>query len=215
MYMQKKSHPMKSKVCAILFSLALGHGATAFGGTVADVASAVRADAFATRINATNEINSLLASTSDANAKANLRLLKASVLLELAERELEGGAYDEATNLCASVVGDLQGDDGAWQPYGARFLMMGAHSLQGDAALSFAVATNALSELVAHPVGVDADVWNAISIRETASAMTIRDAFRTGVALHLALAGRTEDLTSCTNGLPENILELVERISRR
>jgi hypothetical protein len=67
----------------------------------------------------TNDIDALIASTTNADRIAECRLLKAAVLVECAEIELDDAAYSEATNLCAIVEADYSERCDNWRLWGS------------------------------------------------------------------------------------------------
>ena len=163
------------------------------------------------RMQSTNYINMLISSTTNADRIAECKLLKAAVLVECAESELDDAAYSEATNLCASVKAEYSGRSDDWRLWGSMLVNMQALSAMEQYTNVYAVATNAITLSPPSDFAISTNVWSALFGEEIPGSISLRDAFRFNAADALLSIDKAANVNALTNGLPsEMISRLVE-----
>ena len=170
---------------------------------------------YSVRMAITNRIDALMRNISNDCEIASCKLLKASLLLDCVEEDLSSTAYAEATNLCADVTRTFSSRNDKWQLYGSSFITMSAYALDGKCHDAIVVATNALSKLdTVSFVDTETNVWNAITRESQFGAMSFCDTFRAGVALGKAVSHETTDIGVYTNGLPSEVIGIIDAMLR-
>jgi len=176
------------------------------------VASNVTTNLYSARVAETNRLNQIIAVTTNATHLAACRLVKAVLLLDVAEEELSDDAFIEATNLC-TIVGEEFEEYHSWPYFASKYVMIGALSFDKQLPEAFCIATNTLSIFDRYkPVSLDANAWAAISMREMQTNLSIRAALCAEAALNLAVQGRSAEVNAFTNGLPQRVLDVVRSL---
>lgn len=158
------------------------------------------------RMQSTNCINVLISSTTNADRIAECKLLKAAVLVECAEIELDDAAYSEATNLCAAVKAEYSGRGDNWLLWGSILVNMQALSAMEQYTNVYAVATNAIALSPPLDFARSTNVWSALFGPEIPDSISLRDAFRFNAADALLSIDKTADVNALTNGLPSEMI---------
>jgi len=155
------------------------------------------------RMQSTNYINALISSTTNADRIAECRLLKAAVLVECVESELDDAAYSEATNLCATVKAEYSGRSDNWRLWGSILVDMQALSAMEQYTNVYVVATNAIA--LSPPVDFEraTNTWCALFGADMPSRISLTEAFRINAADALISIDRRADISAYTNGLSE------------
>ena len=174
------------------------------------IAGNVATNKYFARIVETNRLAQLIGSTTNATQLAACRLVKSVLLLDAAEEELSDDAFAEATNLCTMVESDFAANLDSWPYFVARYISIGALSLDRRHEDAFSMATNTLSAYDSHvPVSIDTNVWVAIAMHDMQTNVSIRTALRAEASLSLAVQGRGAEIHAYTNGLPRKMLDAV------
>ena len=158
------------------------------------------------RMQSTNYINALISSTTNADRIAECRLLKAAVLVECVESELDDAAYSEATNLCATVKAEYSGRSDNWRLWGSILVDMQALSAMEQYTNVYVVATNAIALSPPLDFARSTNVWTALFGAEIPDVISLRDAFRFNAADALLSIDKTADVDALTNGLPQEMV---------
>ena len=171
-----------------------------------------------TRLNVTNRLNALIASVTNREQLATCRLLKAKLRIECEditrdERIYDYYAFHDATNLCWKVRNTFSPSENAWQFYGATLLLPVPLSMDNQHQVAYAIATNALATLDTYgEASLDEDVWPVLFSQEALQQGNMRIALQTLAAITLSFVDITADITSYTNGLPAQAIQMINGI---
>ncbi len=170
------------------------------------------------RLSVTNRLNSLITAVTNREQLATCKLLKAKLRTECAdimgdEQIYDYHAFHDATNLCWDVLRAFPATENAWQFYGATLLLPLPLSMDRQYQAMYSIATNALAALDTQNVMLmDTNVWTVLVSQEMIQPENIRNLLKVLAASSLSLTDKTVDISSYTNGLPANMLKLVNDV---
>jgi len=193
--------------CCVVFLL---HAEINFQEQMNSILTGFSSTNYLERMGSTNQINALIAATTNGDELAECRLLKSAVLLECAETEHDASARVEATNLLWSVEHEYANRQGDWRFFGARLVLMQSLALGEEYAKIYSIATNTIP--IAPTCGFErsTNVWLSLFGPEIPDGISLRDAFRFNAADALLSIDKAADVSALTNGLPsEMIVRLV------
>ena len=159
----------------------------------------------------TNNLDSLIMSTTGILERSTCKLLKASILLDHSENMADSTSFDDATNLCCEIESELT-DLIAWQRIGALCKFTNAMIEDGHPEIAFAVSTNLLNDFQCNQcVEVDTNVWNVLFKSGGLGIMTPVGFINANAAAARFRMDHTAILSPYTNGIPQEILHEIIR----
>ena len=160
----------------------------------------------------TNDLDSLMLSSTGILERATCKLLKASILLDHSENTVSSTSFDGATNLCGEIEAELSGLI-AWQRIGALCKFTNAMIEDGHPEISFVASTNLLNGFqFCQNIEVDTNVWNVLFKSGGLEIMPPLGFIKANAAASLFRMNPDEDLVPYTNGIPQEILrEIIRR----
>ena len=159
----------------------------------------------------TNNLDSLIMSTTGILERSTVKLLKASILLDHSENMADLTSFDGATNLCCEIEAELTGLI-AWQRIGALSKFTNAMIEDGHPEIAFTASTNLLDAFQYNQcVDVDTNVWNVLFKPGGLDVMPPRGFINANAAASLFRMGHTADISPYTNGIPHEILHEIIR----
>ena len=170
------------------------------------------------RLGTTNQIAQLMASVTNRSELATCSLLMAKVRTECVDISGSGSFYDplsyaDVTNHCWFVIHDGNVDFDAWHPYGAVFLLAKPLSMDGQHAVIFNVATNALGNASSRDaISIETNVWTTLFGSETMQIEPMRNSLKALAAISLKLSDSTANIYAYTNGLPTSIVDSIRGV---
>ena len=159
----------------------------------------------------TNNIDSLIMSTTGILERSTFKLLKASILLDHSENMVDPTSFDGATNLCREIEDELKGLI-AWQRIGALSKFTNAMIEDGHPEVAFTASTNLLDAFQYNQcVDVDTNVWNVLFKSGGLDIMPPWGFINANAAASLFRMGHEADISPYTNGIPHEILHEIIR----
>ena len=160
----------------------------------------------------TNDINSLLASTTGILERSTCKLLKASIMLDHSENMASEDSFVCATNLCREIEAELS-DLMAWQRIGALCKFTNAMIEDGHPEIAFVASTNLLCVFQYNQsVVADTNVWNVLFRPGGLEVMPAVDFIKANAAASRFRMDSFADLLPYTNGLPQEVIrEIISR----
>lgn len=159
----------------------------------------------------TNDIDSLIASSTEISERSTYKLLKASILLDYSENMADLHSFREMTNLCCEIESELTGLM-AWQRIGALCKFANAMIADDHPEVAFSASTNLLNAFQSNRcVDVDTNVWNVLFRPGGLDIMTPLDFIRANAAASRFRMDRNADLSPYTNGIPQEVLREIIR----
>jgi hypothetical protein len=159
----------------------------------------------------TNNIDSLIMSTTGILERSTFKLLKASILLDHSENMADLTSFDGATNLCCEIEAELTGLI-AWQRIGALSKFTNAMIEDGHPEVAFSASTNLLDAFQYNQcVDVDTNVWNVLFKSGGLDIMPPWGFINANAAASLFRMDRAADISPYTNGIPHEILHEIIR----
>ena len=159
----------------------------------------------------TNNLDSLIMSTTGILERSTFKLLKASILLDHSENMADLTSFDGATNLCCEIEAELTGLI-AWQRIGALSKFTNAMIEDGHPEVSFTASTNLLDAFQYNQcVDVDTNVWNVLFKSGGLDIMPPWGFINANAAASLFRMGHEADISPYTNGIPHEILHEIIR----
>ena len=131
---------------ALVMVIALICSAVAFSQqtmTLPEIVSFMSTNDYRLCFTMTNNIDSLIMSTTGILERSTFKLLKASILLDHSENMADLTSFDGATNLCCEIEAELTGLI-AWQRIGALSKFTNAMIEDGHPEVAFSASTNLL-----------------------------------------------------------------------
>ena len=159
----------------------------------------------------TNDIDSVMASTTGTLGRATCKLLKASILIDHSENMADEDSFVSATNLCREIESELSGTI-AWQRIGALCKFANAMFEDGHPEFAFSASTNLLIAFQSTQcVEVDTNTWNVLFRSGGLDVMPIVNFINANAAASQFRMDPSADLSPYTNALPQAILKEVIR----
>lgn len=160
----------------------------------------------------TNDLDSLMLSTTGVLNRSTCKLLKASILFDHSYAMANQTSFDQATNLCCEIEAELS-DLIVWQRIGALCKFTNAMIEDGHPEMAFTASTNLLSTYRYNPcVDVDTNVWDVLFKPGGLNLIPPFGFIKANVAAVRFRMDTNVDITSYTNGLPQEILrEIIRR----
>ena len=159
----------------------------------------------------TNNIDSLMASTTGVLERSTCKLLKASILLDHSENMASEDSFVRATNLCREIELELS-DMMAWQRIGALCKFTNAMIEDGHPEIAFAASTNLLYAFQSNQnVEADTNVWNVLFKSGGLDIMPIAGFINANAAASRFRMDPCADLSPYTNGLPQEVIREIIR----
>lgn len=159
----------------------------------------------------TNDIDSLMASTTGVLERSTCKLLKASILLDHSENMASDDSFVCATNLCREIELELS-DMMAWQRIGALCKFTNAMIEDGHPEIAFAASTNLIYAFQYNQnVEADTNVWNALFKPGGLDIMPVVGFINANAAASRFRMDPCADLSLYTNGLPRDVIREIIR----
>lgn len=159
----------------------------------------------------TNNLDSVMVSTTGVAERSTCKLLKASILLDHSENMADSSSFDEATNLCCEIESELTGQI-AWQRIGALCKFSNAMIADGHPEAAFVASTNLLHVFQGNQcAGVDTNVWNVLFKPGGLDMMSPFGFINANAAASLFGMDHEADISPYTNGLPQEVLREIIR----
>ena len=159
----------------------------------------------------TNDLDSLILSSTGILERSTCRLLKASILLDHSENMANSTSFDDATNLCYEIENELSGFF-AWQRIGALCKFTNAMIDDGHPEIAFTASTNLLNVFQCNQfLEVDTNVWNVLFKPGGLELISPWGFINANAAASLHRLDPNVDLSQYTNGLPHEILREILR----
>ena len=159
----------------------------------------------------TNDIDSLMASTTGVLERSTCKLLKASILLDHSENMASEDSFVCATNLCREIELELS-DMIAWQRIGALCKFTNAMIEDGHPEIAFAASTNLLYAFQSNQnVEADTNVWNVLFKPGGLDIMPIAGFINANAAASRFRMDPCAELSPYTNGLPQEVIREIIR----
>lgn len=202
----------KFAIAAICVCASAFNAGAAVTNTLSELVVNLRDAGCRTRLNAIGAVDELIAASSNRDDAAACRLVKATLLLEKSEIDLDDAAWDEATNLCGVVETAFADSPGAWQVGAAALIRLGAQMTGGDCDAALSTATNALARTsAAYDQPVSSCVLFADFPAERLRGVSLRHVLSAAAAECMLKRDGGADVSSLTNGLPSVLLEEMNR----
>ena len=160
----------------------------------------------------TNEIDSVMASTTGILERATCKLLKASILLDHSENMANEDSFVSATNLCREIESELSGVI-AWQRIGALCKFANAMFEDGHPEFAFSASTNLLIAFQSTQcIEANTNAWNVLFRSGGLDVMPIVDFINANAAASQFRMDPSADLSPYTNALPQAVIrEIIRR----
>lgn len=165
----------------------------------------------------TNQLALCAGSITNASHLANVNIVQAISLTDVAEDDLTGDALlPLAASICSNILASLELPSNAWQRGAAGITLSGINSFDGKRLLACYAVTNGVVA-TAHNISSADDIylWNAIAKHLDVEGLTVQEALRCYAAVAIIGNDSTCDITSYTNGLPESVLVKIRELSGR
>ena len=199
---------------ALVMVIALICSAVAFSQqtmTLPEIVSFMSTNDYRLCFTMTNNIDSLIMSTTGILERSTFKLLKASILLDHSENMADLTSFDGATNLCCEIEAELTGLI-AWQRIGALSKFTNAMIEDGHPEVAFTASTNLLDAFQYNQcVDVDTNVWNVLFKPGGLDIMPPWGFINANAAASLFRMDRAADISPYTNGIPHEILHEIIR----
>lgn len=199
---------------ALVMVIALICSAVAFSQqtmTLPEIVSFMSTNDYRLCFTMTNNIDSLIMSTTGILERSTFKLLKASILLDHSENMADLTSFDGATNLCCEIEAELTGLI-AWQRIGALSKFTNAMIEDGYPEVAFSASTNLLDAFQYNQcVDVDTNVWNVLFKSGGLDIMPPWGFINANAAASLFRMDRAADISPYTNGIPHEILHEIIR----
>ena len=199
---------------ALVMVIALICSAVAFSQqtmTLPEIVSFMSTNDYRRCFTMTNNIDSLIMSTTGILERSTFKLLKASILLDHSENMADLTSFDGATNLCCEIEAELTGLI-AWQRIGALSKFTNAMIEDGHPEVAFSASTNLLDAFQYNQcVDVDTNVWNVLFKSGGLDIMPPWGFINANAAASLFRMDRAADISPYTNGIPHEILHEIIR----
>jgi hypothetical protein len=199
---------------ALVMVIALICSAVAFSQqtmTLPEIVSFMSTNDYRLCFTMTNNIDSLIMSTTGILERSTFKLLKASILLDHSENMADLTSFDGATNLCCEIEAELTGLI-AWQRIGALSKFTNAMIEDGHPEVAFSASTNLLDAFQYNQcVDVDTNVWNVLFKSGGLDIMPPWGFINANAAASLFRMDRAADISPYTNGIPHEILHEIIR----
>ena len=199
---------------ALVMVIALICSAVAFSQqtmTLSEIVSFMSTNDYRLCFTMTNNIDSLIMSTTGILERSTFKLLKASILLDHSENMADLTSFDGATNLCCEIEAELTGLI-AWQRIGALSKFTNAMIEDGHPEVAFSASTNLLDAFQYNQcVDVDTNVWNVLFKSGGLDIMPPWGFINANAAASLFRMDRAADISPYTNGIPHEILHEIIR----
>jgi hypothetical protein len=199
---------------ALVMVIALICSAVAFSQqtmTLPEIVSFMSTNDYRLCFTMTNNIDSLIMSTTGILERSTFKLLKASILLDHSENMADLTSFDGATNLCCEIEAELTGLI-AWQRIGALSKFTNAMIEDGHPEVAFSASTNLLDAFQYNQcVDVDTNVWNVLFKSGGLDIMPPWGFMNANAAASLFRMDRAADISPYTNGIPHEILHEIIR----
>jgi len=160
----------------------------------------------------TNNLDSLILSSTGILERSTCKLLKASILLDHSENMADSISFGDATNLCCEIENELSGLF-AWQRIGALCKFTNAMIEDGHPEIAFTASTNLLNAFQGNQFlnEVDTNVWNVLFKPGGLELISPWGFINANAAASLHRMDPNVDLSQYTNGLPHEILREILR----
>ena len=199
---------------ALVMVIALICSAVAFSQqtmTLPEIVSFMSTNDYRLCFTMTNNIDSLIMSTTGILERSTFKLLKASILLDHSENMADLTSFDGATNLCCEIEAELTGLI-AWQRIGALSKFTNAMIEDAHPEVAFSASTNLLDAFQYNQcVDVDTNVWNVLFKSGGLDIMPPWGFINANAAASLFRMDRAADISPYTNGIPHEILHEIIR----
>ena len=207
----RKDNAMKKTLVMVI---ALICSAVAFSQqitTVSEIVSFMTTNDYRLCFSMTNNLDSLIMSTTGILERSTCKLLKVSILLDHSENMADITSFDAATNLCCEIEAELTGLV-AWQRIGALSKFTNAMIEDGHPEVAFTASTNLLNVFQSNQcVDVDTNVWNVLFKPGGLDIMSPMDFIKANAAASLFRMDAGADISPYTNGIPHEILHEIIR----
>ncbi len=179
--------------------------------TVSEIVSFMSTNDYRHCFTLTNNLDSIMLSSTDILERATCKLLKASILLDHSENMANSTSFDLATNLCCEIETELSGLL-AWQRIGALCKFCSAMFEDGHSEVAFIASTNQLNFFSGNQnIEVATNVWDVLFKPGGLEIMTPLGFVKANAAASRFRMAPTEDISTYTNGLPHEILREIIR----
>ena len=160
----------------------------------------------------TNEIDSVMASTTGILERATCKLLKVSILLDHSANMANEDSFVSATNLCREIESELSGVI-AWQRIGALCKFANAMFEDGHPEFAFSASTNLLIAFQSTQcIEANTNAWNVLFRSGGLDVMPIVDFINANAAASQFRMDPSADLSPYTNALPQAVIrEIIRR----
>lgn len=159
----------------------------------------------------TNNLDSLIMSTTSILERTTYKLLKASILLDHSETFADSTSFNDVTNICCEIEAELSGLI-AWQRIGALCKYSNAMIEDGHPDVAFTSSTNLLCDFAGNQyVEVDTNVWNVLFKPGGLDIMSPLEFINANAAASRFRMDANSDLSPYTNGLPQEVLHEIIR----
>ena len=199
---------------ALVMVIALICSAVAFSQqimTLPEIVSFMSTNDYRLCFTMTNNIDSLIMSTTGILERSTFKLLKASILLDHSENMADLTSFDGATNLCCEIEAELTGLI-AWQRIGALSKFTNAMIEDGHPEVAFSASTNLLDAFQYNQcVDVDTNVWNVLFKPGGLDIMPPWGFINANAAASLFRMDHAAEISPYTNGIPHEILHEIIR----
>ena len=154
----------------------------------------------------TNNLDSLIVSSTGSLERATCKLLEASILLDHSENMASSTSFDRVTNLCREIESELSGLI-AWQRIGALCKFSNAMIEDGHPEIAFTASTNLLNAFQGSQyVNADTNAWNVLFKPGGLDIMPPLGFIKANAAASRFRMDDTADLFPYTNGIPQAVL---------
>ena len=162
----------------------------------------------------TNQLAAYTVGMMNALHVANIDLVRAISLVDMAEEEAAGdNLLPQAIAICSNMLASTGLPTNTWQRGVAGVVLVGIYSFDGKRSAARYNAINCVS-LAAHSISLDEDfvLWNAIAKHLDVEGLSVQDAIRCYSAVAVLADDPSSNVYSYTNGLPETILVKIREI---
>jgi hypothetical protein len=164
----------------------------------------------------TNQLNVCINVVTNKSHSANLKLVQAISLADMAEEHLGGGVLlGQALSICSNISMSAELPCIAWQRGAAAIIQSGVFAFEGNRVAACHTITNEIVQ-AAHNIQNVSDfyLWRAIAKHLFVDGLTVQEALRCYAAIALLNNDSAADVSFYTNGLPRSICSRIQEFAK-
>lgn len=164
----------------------------------------------------TNQLHSCINVVTNKSHSANLKLVQAISLADMAEEHLGGDILlSQAVSICSNISTSVELPCAAWQRGAAAIIQSGVFTFEGNRVAACRAITNEIVQAACNIQNVnDFYLWSAIAKHLFVDGLTVQEALRCYAAIALLSNDRASNVLFYTNGLPRGICSRIQEFAK-